>query len=200
MVLNVAFAKRSRCNNRNPVGRISGTRHPAIGAAHCLGGRGSVGRIRRSRHPATGVACCTGGTIPFTMRSGVLLIFHAVNGTREAAALPLSIPAAPRGNRCCALRSPPACLTAAGSTRLARPFRDSVYSSHPWDSPLRGQRKRCSKLLPAILSCLGSPLSTIHGVQTLSLTLRFADFSGDTTPRFYIADKNRTGIAVGAFW
>ena len=30
---------------------------------------------------------------------------------------PLSIPAAPRGNRCCALRSPPACLTAAGSTR-----------------------------------------------------------------------------------
>jgi hypothetical protein len=30
---------------------------------------------------------------------------------------PLSIPAAPRGNRCCALHSPPACLTAAGSTR-----------------------------------------------------------------------------------
>jgi len=29
---------------------------------------------------------------------------------------------------------------------------DSTYSSHPWDSPLRGQRKRCSKLLPAILS------------------------------------------------
>ncbi len=51
------------------------------------------------------------------MRWGVSLIFYAVNGTREAAALPLSIPAAPRGNRCCALRSPPACLTAAGSTR-----------------------------------------------------------------------------------
>ena len=31
-------------------------------------------------------------------------------------------------------------------------------------------------------SCLGSPLSAIHGVQTLSFTLRFADFSGDTTP------------------
>ena len=31
-------------------------------------------------------------------------------------------------------------------------------------------------------SCLGSPLSAIHGVQTLSFPLRFADFSGDTTP------------------
>ncbi len=31
-------------------------------------------------------------------------------------------------------------------------------------------------------SWLGSPLSAIHGVQTLSFTLRFADFSGDTTP------------------
>ena len=29
---------------------------------------------------------------------------------------------------------------------------DSTYSPHPWGSPLRGQRKRCSKLLPAILS------------------------------------------------
>ena len=26
------------------------------------------------------------------------------------------------------------------------------YSAHPWASPLRGQRRRCSKLLPAILS------------------------------------------------
>ena len=60
---------------------------------------------------------------------------------------------------------------------------DSTYSFHSGTSP-----------------CLGSPLSAIHGVQTLSFTLRFADFSGDTTPRFHIADKNRTGIAVGAFW
>ena len=30
--------------------------------------------------------------------------------------------------------------------------------------------------------CLGSPLSAIPGVQTLSFPLRFADFSGDTTP------------------
>ncbi|AZI87743.1 hypothetical protein EH164_12025 [Kosakonia sp. CCTCC M2018092] len=58
--------------------------------------------------------------VPFTRRGGVSLTSYAVNGTREAAALPLSIPAAPRGNRCCALRSPPACLTAAGSTRLTR--------------------------------------------------------------------------------
>ena len=117
MVLNVAFAKRSRWSNRNRVGRISGTRHPAIGAVRCLGGRSSVGRIRRSRHPAMGVACCTGGRVPFTIRGEVSLTSYAVNGTREAAALPLSIPTAPRGNRCFALRSPPACLTAAGSTR-----------------------------------------------------------------------------------
>ncbi len=34
-----------------------------------------------------------------------------------------------------------------GLTRCAR-----RYSAHPWASPLRGQRRRCSKLLPAILS------------------------------------------------
>ncbi len=72
---------------------------------------------RVTRHPAMGFSCCIGGMVPFTRRWGVSLISSAVNGTREAAALPLSIPAAPRGNRCCALRSPPACLTAAGSTR-----------------------------------------------------------------------------------
>ena len=72
---------------------------------------------KRQRHPAMCMACWIGGIIPFTRGSGDPLISYAVNGTREAAALPLSIPAAPRGNRCCALRSPPACLTAAGSTR-----------------------------------------------------------------------------------
>jgi len=76
---------------------------------------------RVTRHPAMGLAYGIGGRVPFTMRSGVSLTSYAVNGTREAAALPLSIPAAPRGNRSCALRSPPACLTAAGSTRLTRP-------------------------------------------------------------------------------
>jgi hypothetical protein len=49
-------------------------------------------------------------------------------------------------------------------------------------------------------SWLDSPLSAIHGVQTLSFTLRFADFSGDTTPRFHIADKNKVGVAESAFW
>ena len=44
-------------------------------------------------------------------------------------------------------------------------------------------------------SCLGSPLSAIHGVQTLSFPLRLADFSGDTTPRCHIADKSKVGVA-----
>jgi len=39
----------------------------------------------------------------------------------------------------------------------------------------------CSPV-PGLAPCLGSPLSAIHGVQTLSCPLRFADFSGDTTP------------------
>ncbi|SCX80594.1 hypothetical protein SAMN03159331_00005 [Klebsiella quasipneumoniae] len=34
-----------------------------------------------------------------------------------------------------------------GLTRFAR-----RYSAHPWASPLRGQRRRCSKTLPAFLS------------------------------------------------
>ncbi|EPJ7090662.1 hypothetical protein NK529_005143, partial [Citrobacter amalonaticus] len=33
-----------------------------------------------------------------------------------------------------------------GMTRFAR-----RYSAHPWASPLRGQRKRCSKALQAFL-------------------------------------------------
>ena len=75
--------------------------------------------------------------VPFTRRLGVSLISYAVNGIRGATALPLSIPAAPQGNRCCALRSPPACLTAAGSTRLARPYGTRSmprFASvrHPW--------------------------------------------------------------------
>ncbi|AUU84910.1 hypothetical protein C2U54_13245 [Leclercia sp. LSNIH1] len=38
-----------------------------------------------------------------------------------------------------------------GLTRCAR-----RYSAHPWASPLRGQRKRCSKTLPAFL--FGQPV------------------------------------------
>ena len=88
----------------------------------------------------------------------------------EKTVSPFTIPAVPQRNRCCALRSPPGPQPAVGSTR--------PYSSHPWDSPLRGQRKRCSKLLQAILSCLDSPLSAIPGGQPLSSGLRFTDFSG----------------------
>ena len=85
--------------------------------AYAVSETGFVGLIRRSRHQAMGWEWWIGGMVPFTRRWGVSFISCAVNGIRGAAALPLSIPAAPRGNRCCALHSPPACLTAAGSTR-----------------------------------------------------------------------------------
>ncbi|GEM_PF-2518507 len=78
---------------------------------------------------------------------------HIACITRErdkgATAAPLSIPAAPRGNRCCALRSPPAQLT-------------------------DGRLDSTSRLV--------SPLAAIPGVQSLSSGLRFAGFSGDSTP------------------
>jgi hypothetical protein len=50
MVLNVAFAKRSRWNNWNLVGRISGTRHPAFYQRHQLpdGGFALSGLPKRS--------------------------------------------------------------------------------------------------------------------------------------------------------
>ena len=59
---------------------------------------------------------------------------------------------------------------------------DSTYSFHSGTSP-----------------CLGSPLSAIHGVQTLSFTLRFADFSGDTTPRCKTEIKSNECVALGSF-
>ncbi|ASG63668.1 hypothetical protein CEW81_15365 [Kluyvera genomosp. 3] len=80
---------------------------------------------------------------------------------------PLDNPAARReigASHCAHLRTP-ACGTA--KLEITRPI--------PGTRP-SGQRKRCSKLLPAILSCLGSPQSAIHGVLTLSSILRFADF------------------------
>ena len=58
--------------------------------------------------------------------------------------------------------------------------------------PTAPQRNRCfalrspPDLLPAVGStrhpCLASPLAAIHGVQPLSSGLRFADFSGESTP------------------
>ena len=156
MVLNVAFAKRSRWNNRN-----------------------HVGRIRRSRHPAMGVACCTGGRVPFTMRGGVSLTSYAVNGTREAAALPLSIPAAPRGNRCCALRSPPACLTAAGSTRLTRSMLERVPVSVRLCPPSMASRPCHSRF--------GSPISA--GTQPLAFILQTKAKPVSLEVRFCRPDK-----------
>jgi len=101
------------------VGRIRRSRHPAMGPACGFSGRIPFRRLdkRFTRHPAIGLVCGIGGRVPFTRRQGVSSISYAMNGTRGAAALPLSIPAAPQGNRCCALRSPLACLTSAGSTR-----------------------------------------------------------------------------------
>gem|GEM_PF-1183599 len=45
-----------------------------------------------------------------------------------------------------------------GLTRCAR-----RYSAHPWASPLRGQRKRCSKTLPAFLC--GQPTHCVRGLS-----------------------------------
>ena len=110
------------------------------------------------------------GTVPFTRRWGVSLISSAVNGTREAAALPLSIPAAPRGNRCCALRSPPARLTAAGSTRLTRSILERVPVSVRLCPPSMASRPCHSRS--------GSPIS-----------------AGTQHPRCHIRDKSKVGIA-----
>ncbi len=45
-----------------------------------------------------------------------------------------------------------------GLTRFAR-----RYSAHPWASPLRGQRRRCSKTLPAFL--YGQPARCASGLS-----------------------------------
>jgi len=100
-----------------------------------------------------------GGMFPFTGGWGVSLISCAVNGIRGAAALPLSIPAAPRGNRCCALRSPPACLTAAGSTRLTRSILELVPVSVRLCPPSMASRPCHSRF--------GSPISA--GVNTVAV-------------------------------
>ncbi len=114
---------------------------------------------KRQRHPAMCMACWIGGIIPFTTGSGVPLISCAVNGIREATALPLSIPAAPQGNRCCALRSPPACLTAAGSTRLTRSMLERVPVSVRLCPPSMASRPCHSRF--------GSPISA--GVNTVAV-------------------------------
>ena len=158
------------------VGRIRRSRHPAMGLACGFGGRVPFRRPdkRFTRHPAMGLVCGIGGRVPFTRRQGVSLITYAVNGTRGAAALPLSIPAAPRGNRCCALRSPPACLTAAGSTR------------HPVSvrlCPPSMASRPCH-------SRFGSPISA--GTQPLAVILQIKTKSVSLWARFCRPDKRVT--------
>jgi hypothetical protein len=116
---------------------------------------------RFTRHPAMGLVCGIGGRVPFTRRQGVSSISYAVNGTREAAALPLSIPAAPRGNRCCALRSPPACLTAAGSTRHPVSVRlcPPSMASRPCHSRFGSPISAGTQPLAVILQIKAAPVS-----------------------------------------
>ena len=77
--------------------------------------------------------------IPFTL----CLAEHEIHCTSErakgGAAPPFAIPAAPRRNRCFALRSPPNSSLRHGSTRR--------YSSHPWDSPF-GPTQALFKIAP----------------------------------------------------
>lgn len=105
--------------------------------------------------------------VPFTFRQAIYEASFPVNGLRGAPRPPLQSPR-PRGeigaSHCVRLRTP-ACGTA--QLDATRPI--------PGTRP-SGQRKRCSKLLPAILSCLGSPQSAIPGGLTLSSILRLTDF------------------------
>ena len=136
-----------------------------------------VGRISGTRHPAMGVSCGTDGRVPFTMRWGVSFTSYAVNGIREAAALPLSIPAAPRGNRCCALRSPPACLTAAGSTRHPVSVRLCPPSGNRCRGDNAGWRWRLSGLRFVSQQLrLGGGMLPPHFVQVVILIARFGVF------------------------
>ncbi len=59
----------------------------------------------------------SGGRVPFTKTLLLYVTTAAVNVQRGLAAAPFAIPAAPRRNRCFALRSPPDRLPAVGSTR-----------------------------------------------------------------------------------
>ena len=99
---------------------------------------------RVTRHPAMGFSCGIGGMIPFTRRWAECFYHRCGERDKGSGRAPLVNPRGPA--RKSVLRT---ALTShvPDCGRL-----DSTYSSHPWDSPLRGQRKRCSKLLPAILS------------------------------------------------
>jgi len=109
------------------------------------------------RHPANGLAYGFGGIVPFTMRAAEYFSHWCGERDKGSGRAPLVNPRGPA--RKSVLR------TALTSREPDGGRLDSTYSFHSGTRP-----------------CLGSPLSAIHGVQTLSFTLRFADFSGDTTP------------------
>jgi len=82
-----------RCYKRRPDKRV--TRHPAIGAARCLGGRGSVGRIRHSRHPAMGFSYGIGGMIPFTIHTAGFFYHRCGERDKGSGRAPLVNPRGP---------------------------------------------------------------------------------------------------------
>ena len=104
-----------------------------------------------------GVSCGTGGMVPFTRRWAECFYHRCGERDKGSGRAPL---VNPRGS--------------ARKSVLRTALTSRVPDCGRLDST-------CSPV-PGLAPCLGSPLSAIHGVQTLSFTLRFADFSGDTTP------------------
>ena len=104
-----------------------------------------------------GVSCGTGGMVPFTRRWAECFYHRCGERDKGSGRAPL---VNPRGS--------------ARKSVLRTALTSRVPDCGRLDST-------CSPV-PGLAPCLGSPLSAIHGVQTLSFTLRFADFSGDITP------------------
>ncbi len=96
-------------------------------------------------------------TVPFTVSTKIYAVPAACERHGGVSLAPMTPGIALKTCRC-AVRSTPASSGGPGATR--------DYSSHPWDSPFQGQRKRCSKLLPAILSCLDPPSGRRPGGQS----------------------------------
>ncbi|CAM8545422.1 hypothetical protein KLQUMA228M_23755 [Klebsiella quasipneumoniae subsp. quasipneumoniae] len=78
-----------------------------------------------------------------------------------------------------------------GLTRFAR-----RYSAHPWASPLRGQRKRCSKTLPAFLS--GQPARRLAVCPTGVASCR-TPVGGSHPPRLVAHAKKKPVLAYELF-
>ena len=76
-------------------------------------------------------------------------------------------------------------------TRFAR-----RYSAHPWASPLRGQRRRCSKTLPAFLS--GQPARRLAVCPTGVASCR-TPVGGSHPPRQVLHAKKKPVLAYELF-